>query len=199
MATSVVSICNMALGMLGNANTIESLNELSVQARTMGQWYDTARREALSAHDWSFARSRQDLALHEEDPPEGLWGFRYQVPATMLKALRLRGPRVPEYPKVPFELETSADGETVTLLTDLPEAALIFTRDSTQVSLYPPGFVLLLARTLAAYTSPVITGNTQVTAFQFQQLERELRRAAGRDANQQGPVEPPDSDMITER
>jgi hypothetical protein len=199
MATSVVSICNMALGMLGNANVIESLNELSVQARTMGQWYDTARREALSAHDWSFARSRQDLALHAEDPPEGLWTFRYQTPATMLKALRLRGKYVPEYPKVPFELEASSDGETVTLLTDLADAALIYTRDATQVSLYPPGFTIYLARVLAAYTSPVITGNAQMTAFQHQQLERELRRAAGRDANQQGPVEPPDSDMITGR
>lgn len=196
MATSLVQVANMALTMLGQENTIEALTERSKSARVMNLWMEPARRFALQSHDWTFARKRLALALHDEDPPS-VWAFRYQAPSDMIQPRYIEVPKM--YRAAPFDVESSADGETSTIVTDIEDAVLSYTRDCTQVHLFSPAFVLVLARALAAYASIAITGNSAVERNQWALYERQLHIGTNLNAKQGIEATPQDSDMITGR
>lgn len=198
MATSDVLISNLALGMLGNALRIQSMNEASPQAKAMKLWFEPARDFTLEQRDWSFARQRIFLATHADAAPTN-WGYRYQMPADCIAARYLVNPTGYIGHKIPYELMSSLDGETVTLVTDLQDAELVYTRRVTQLALFTPGFVMLCARALAMYTARTITGSRAEEDSQRQTLAQELRGVSAHDANQGADPTPPDSDMITGR
>ena len=151
MATvSKVFIANLALSFLGTRSKIESLTENSREAQSADLWYEITRKLVLERHDWGFARKRAVLAVDDEAAPNGVWAYRYVYPADCLKARRLQQPRYRiqrGYPytntdlvnvkDVPFEIEESPDGVHRTLLTDLDDATLIYTRDLDDPTRYP--------------------------------------------------------------
>lgn len=198
MATSVVLISNLALGMLGNLHSINSMTEATPQAKAMNLWYEPARDHVLGLRDWSFARQRAVLATHADAPPSN-WGFRYQLPADCIAARSLVDPSGYFGHKIPFELVSSLDGETVTLATNLDEAELAYTRRATQVALFTPSFVMLCARALAMYTARIITSSRAEEDSQRQLLVQDMRAVSAQDANQGADDAPPDSDLITGR
>lgn len=59
-----VDICNMALSLIGEAPTVESISSPagSPHAALCALWFPKAREQALSAHDWTFASARAELA-----------------------------------------------------------------------------------------------------------------------------------------
>ena len=79
MATSDVSICNIALGKLG-AQHITSLTENSKNGRMCNKYYEHVRDLVLRSHPWNCAICRQSLAPLSEDPLEE-WEYQYQLPA----------------------------------------------------------------------------------------------------------------------
>lgn len=198
MATSPVYISNLALGMLGNASRIQSMTDMSPQAKAANLWYSSAIDFTLSQRDWSFARRQAPLALHADDPPQQ-WAYFYQTPADLLVARYLAAPPYYTGHKIPFELLASADGETVGLATNLEDAELIYTRRVSQPAVFTPWFVKLAARSLAADMAYTITGSRAEEDSQRQKFYAELRGASANDANQGADDEPPDSDMITGR
>src|SRR3546814_8520623 len=115
MADSKVQICNMALSHIGSKSTIESVDEPSAAAQQCRLWYEMARRQALGAYNWTFARKRLALAIHNDDPPEGLWNFRYQYPADCLKAREIENPGGPDMDAIKYEIETSLDRKSTRL------------------------------------------------------------------------------------
>ena len=135
MATSPVYISNLALGMLGNASRIQSMTDMSPQAKAANLWYSIAIDFTLSQRDWSFARRQAPLALHADDPPQQ-WAYFYQTPADLLVARYLAAPPYYTGHKIPFELLASADGETVGLATNLEDAELIYTRRVSQPAVF---------------------------------------------------------------
>ena len=52
MAESVISICNKALGFLGQSAAINSLTENSVEANICRRYYDGALASVLSEYPW---------------------------------------------------------------------------------------------------------------------------------------------------
>ena len=194
MAASVVAICNIALGMMGNSSSIESLDERSHQAQQMRRFYNPGRRAALEMHDWSFARKRQALAEHSVEPPDGVWGYRYQSPQDMLVARRLWVPHWVD--KEPYEIEVVEDMRTI--LTNLPEAVLIYTYDCEAVTLWPSSFDLVVARHIAKLASPTLETRKAVGAHETL-LAGDFNRARIADANQQADRAPRDSEMVTGR
>ena len=91
MAISSVKIANFALSKVGTDSTIETLTENSAEAKACNLWFETARKQALSAYDWPFARKRLALAVHGDDPPDE-WAYRYQYPADCVKARFVENP-----------------------------------------------------------------------------------------------------------
>jgi hypothetical protein len=182
MAEDAVEIVNMALSHLGNSAVIEDIDELSAEARQGKLWYEAARREALEALNWNFARRRIALSLHSEPPPEGQWHFRYQYPADCLKARFIVNPLGPQADPVPFEIEMVEDERTI--LVDLDEARLIYTRDHALVSSFSPMFVNALAFLLASKLATALTGSVRKKELMMQAFGQAMYAAIQSNAGE---------------
>ncbi|MEO8207135.1 MAG: hypothetical protein ABI615_13220 [Chthoniobacterales bacterium] len=78
MAASETSICNLALGRLGN-ESILSTDDDSESARVCKLFYEPTRDEVLRAHRWKFATVLASLARLTTAPAFG-WACQYQLP-----------------------------------------------------------------------------------------------------------------------
>jgi hypothetical protein len=85
MATSEVTICNLALGKLG-AGSIIALDEESTEARVCRLHYSQTRDEVLRLHRWNFAIRPETLVQSVEAPAFG-WAFQYELPTDRLRVL----------------------------------------------------------------------------------------------------------------
>jgi len=95
---SEVTICNLALGHLGDTANIASLNERSRQAQLCARFYPVARNALLEMSTWGFATRRVKLALVSNptlaiaqgvDPAaeRGTWKFAYALPNAVINAI----------------------------------------------------------------------------------------------------------------
>lgn len=89
MATSEVTICNLALGKLG-AGSIIAMDEESTEARVSRLHYAQTRDEVLRSHPWNFAIKAEVLVLNTDSPPFG-WTYEYELPADCLRVLEMNG------------------------------------------------------------------------------------------------------------
>lgn len=200
MATiSTVKIANMALGELGTRNTIESMTESSVEAKHANLWYDYSRLLVLEGYDWNFARKRVALALHSEDPPDGLWAYRYAYPSDCVFARVIVNGAGTTSDPVPFTVEMSADGQEKTILTNYEDAILLYTRDVTETPLFSSGFVELLATALAHRMCIALTGSKNLKDRLLNDYGQMMNMAAAYNANEQMSAAPRDADSIRGR
>lgn len=84
---SEVDIANLALGHLGDAATVSSIDppEGSPQAEHCQRFYPIARDSLLEMHLWNFAMKRQALPLLTNDWPE--WLYCYGLPSDALNPI----------------------------------------------------------------------------------------------------------------
>ncbi len=194
---SDTGIVNMALSHVGSRSTVENFRtektQEAIQARI---WYDYGRQLILETHDWRFARKRMGLALHGDtisetatDPMAGVWGYRYQYPADCLKARKIQNPNAPPGDAIPFEVETSLNGQEKTILTNMEDAVLVYTFDQKATELFPAMFVLAQSHLLASLMAWSLTGKTKVGQLQFALYQSVLPSAMAADANEA--IEPP--------
>ena len=85
MATSIVSISNLALQKLG-AGSIASMDEDSREARVMNACYEPLRDRELRAHAWNFSIKRTTLAP-SATTPDFDFTYAFPVPSDMLRLL----------------------------------------------------------------------------------------------------------------
>jgi len=184
--TNVVTICNQALSHLGSDRLIESISppDGSVQSRYCATFYGPARMEALEMFAWDFARTRAKLAQLASNPSR-VWAFAYALPSDCVRPLRIppynSGRQLPlpyddqdgariddnERGSATFQIEGQA------LLTNEPEAELIYTRDVVDVTRFSPTFATALSYVLAAYLAgPLVRGDSGM------RLASELREFA---------------------
>lgn len=71
-------ICNMALGIAGSRDFIDSLAEGSEQSDVCNLYYDQGRKKVLRAYAWSFARQRQVLTA--TTLVRTGWSYVYKAP-----------------------------------------------------------------------------------------------------------------------
>lgn len=175
-----VSICNLALGHLGDAAEVVSINppDGSAQAGWCAQFYPIARGLLLEMMPWNFATTRASLtpftlpSLMVND-----WGYAYVLPAQFLRPLEAISPNMPTRwfsneldGGCRFVTEANEDGDLI-LYTNVETATLRYTRLVTDTSKYPPMFTAALARLLASYLAgPLLKGAEGVKVSQ-QQLE----------------------------
>src|SRR3990167_3872575 len=144
---SEVGICNLALQKLG-AESISSLTEDSRNARAVNACYAEMRDAEISAHPWSFARTRATLTASATTPD---FEFTYQF-TLPVGALRLQLPR---QAGLEWELEGGAiptnDGTTI---------EMVYYQQITDPNAMPPSFRNALACRIAAQTCEQITQST---------------------------------------
>lgn len=197
---SKVTIANMALGHVGARDSIESFSEESTAARQANLWYDFARKQCLEAFDWSFARKRLTLALIEEvasgDELQYEWKYRYQYPSDCVTARYIVNPLGKDADAVPFEIETSEDNETRTILTNMEDAVLVYTFDLESTDLFSYHFIETLSYLLASQMAFNLTGKAQLKGEMFNLFINMLSRADAADANERVGEPPRDADWI---
>ena len=127
MARSEVSICNAALGHLGNHSDIQSLDEASAEAKKCKKYYADTRDEVLRAHHWGFATSFVTLATHSDTAP-AVWTYVYAYPNNCMKARYIvdTASRNANRP-IAFQKALAADGTTQLIYTNQKEAVLCYT------------------------------------------------------------------------
>lgn len=87
MATSEVTIANLALGKLG-AGAIIAMDEESTEARACRLHYAQTRDEVLRSHRWNFAIKSEELVQSVEKPLFH-WAFQYELPTDCLRILEM--------------------------------------------------------------------------------------------------------------
>jgi hypothetical protein len=196
MATSVVSICNMALGWVGT-RSIASMTENSPEARACSQFYEPARAQTLRDHAWNFAQARVALASLPVPAAYSEYAYAYAWPSDCLRALKVRNAAGMEED---FEVVLAPDGASRMILTNAASAVLVFTKDVEDPGVFDPLYVRALARRVAADIGKVFFKNNSQAV---QELEtyylNEIRKAQTLDAGEGKPETVDESSWITAR
>ena len=162
---SEVDICNLALGHLGDAANVASINppDGSAQADHCARYYPIARDALLEMHDWSFASRRE--ALVEVQSESDAWDYCYAQPNGVLTIRSVQGPADSDtFLREPFSAETLANGAQV-IYTNVPDAVLRYTGAATSPTVFSPLFVTTLAASLASMLAgPIIKGDAGSSA-----------------------------------
>lgn len=195
---SSVKICNMALAHVGDSATIESLSEASPEAKVCNLWYDWSRLQTIEAHNWTFSRKRKVLAVLETDASVE-WIYRYGYPSDCVKALLLVNPLGKSADAVPYDVETSDDGQTTTILTNLEEAELLYSFDVTDPVRFSSLFIDALAWRIASRIAFSLTGQAALADAALRSYGQHILMAQTSNANegQEGP--PRDAEWIRGR
>jgi hypothetical protein len=196
---SAVDICNMSLSHLGAESVVASIAppDGSVEAGHCARFYPIARREALEAGAWTWAKTRATLAPVFN--PSRTWAYAYALPSDCLSPKRvLQQTTVLDFPawwtsaayvsadEVSFWTERgSADFEVENgvLLTHEPDAVLLYTRDVTDTTKFSTQFGVYLSFLLASYLAgPIIKGQAGTgAALNLRKLAAEMKGAAASD------------------
>lgn len=184
---SQTSICNLALGRLGQP-PILSIDEETAAARRLRSIWDDIRDMVLAEHPWNFAIRRASLAVLAEAPAWG-WDYAYQLPADCLRVLQM-GELDDEFE---WEIE---DGK---LLTDELTVEIKYLARITVTGRFSSGFISALAYRLAAEISYDLTGNPGLTKQMLELWPMELSKAKTQDAQEHGPYELANDDWVNSR
>lgn len=169
---SVVQLCNMALSHIGSDARVSSISppDGSVEAGHCATFYDLARTELLEPGNWAFALRR--AALAEVTNPSTVWAYAYAKPSNCLRALRILRPSIAAAVltrNLAFEPHTDDRGgaafdvEGDVILTNEPDAVLLYVQDVTDSTKFPASFTSALSYLLASYLAgPIIKGNEGV-------------------------------------
>jgi hypothetical protein len=192
---SDVDICNMALSHLGADATVASISppDGSAEAGHCARFYPIARRILIDAHSWTWAKTRATLA--EVTNPSTVWTYAYALPSNCIRPLRVLqlsalSALVTTEPTILSLLDergsTQFDIESGVLLTHEPEAVLLYRRDVTDSSRFPPLATSALSLLLASYLAgPIIKGleGANIGGKLRDQAMALLAKAAAADAN----------------
>jgi len=167
---SVVDICNLGLGHVGDEATVSSISpsDGSAQADHCVRFYPIARDLCLAMHAWSFNTRRKAGALVSNAEQPTSWVYTYQVPNEAINVISV----LPEgYTDdiddgVEFVQEQLSTGERV-IYTDSENVTLRYNVLVTDTTKYTPGFVAMVARLLASYLAgPIIKGEAGMKVAQ---------------------------------
>lgn len=85
MANSKTTICNMALGRIGNLGNMTDVDaDNSDEANACKLFYDQTRDAALRLHEWAFAKARVSLSQSTTDPAFE-YDNQFQLPSDFVR------------------------------------------------------------------------------------------------------------------
>lgn len=203
--TTVAQVANLALGLIGQRDFLDGINEDSAEAIAVSTFFASTRNELLATWHWRFATKRVVLAIAADSAGEPQvrsgWGYCYAAPTDMLVAQRIwDGHREPgEGERIPFAKELNDAGTGLLLLTDKADAELIYTVELTTIALWPPLFVKAVAAQLAVYLAGSIPSKSELMPALQRAATLALQTAASRDANEAVRDALADSETIRER
>jgi len=177
MATSVVSIANLALQKLGES-PIVSMSENSGAARAMNACYEAMRDRELRANLWKFAKRRATLAAHVTEP-DFTFGYAFPVPSDFLRLIK------PARVGLDWHLEYH-EGVLAILTNDGDSLEIRYIAKITDPTLFDPLFVEMLACKMAAHCAEALTQSNskkQAAMEEYKEVRREARQINAFEVN----------------
>jgi hypothetical protein len=196
---SDIDICNLALLRLGTRSSISSLSETSAEAAACAMLYPVVRDSLLTRHQWGFATRR--VALADLGNPPSPWAFRYAYPTDCLQARALHQP-VAGGPLIPFAISGDQDGAgnpMQVILSDQPQAELVYTARITSAALFDAAFVEALSWLMAGEMGIALTGDRGLATYCMQAAGLAIASAKANDANEVPEVRDRTPEFITAR
>jgi hypothetical protein len=176
-ATSEVQICNIALTRLG-LSMISALTENTKSGRLCSLHYEPSRDAVLRAHPWNFAVKRVDLASEVDEPPFE-YTYQFPLPSDFLKMVRT------EDESANYVDDYRIEGGK--LLSNSDTVAIEYIARISDVALFDPLFVDLLAQRLAAELAISFTDTQSMAQGFWQVYNQKLAEARGVDAQEGTP------------
>ena len=176
--SSDVDICNIALDHLGKTSIV-SLDEGSNEARKCALHYPQARQSALAFSNWTFARKSRLMSALVTNEFSDVWSYAYDLPNDVITARRVcEAGMMPNWNSAP----PAAYLESGTLYTNVANARLFYTWDTTDTSRWPPLFVDALALSLAGRMAYSLTRKKGDADDFHQKYTRAVSKAVEHDA-----------------
>lgn len=179
---SKVQIAKLALQHIGDRYDISDLSEASVEAEQVNLVFDTTRDAVLRRHAWGFAK-KYALGGSLTGTVPGLWTYMYTYPTDCLLMRHIHNPAGLSAKPVPYEVAINADGTKV-ILTDLPDAELVYTYKVTDVTMFDAEFTMALSYEIAAMIAVPLTGDVQIATNLRELSARSMYAAEEGDSNE---------------
>lgn len=180
MSVSVVQICNLALSHIG-MNLINLLTEPTKEAQRCNLYYPIVRDFVLEDHPWGFASRKVDLALISKKPVG--FDYAYQYPTDCLLAREIYQ-EIPGLKPIDFEVISQENLSIKMIITNQPDAVLIYTAKITDTNMFNPVFVNALTWLLASYLNKALTAKKSVGLEAYKIYESIRGRAELADATE---------------
>jgi len=187
MANTKSSICNLALGRLGDYAGVSDIDTPeTVVDKIFAEWWDPIRKKTLKLLIPSFATARVRVSAHVEAPAFG-WSTAYEYPDNCLKMLGIgevqekeNNYAIEQLPSGIKAIMTEEDG------TDgLP---IRFIKDETDVSKFTDDFVTLMSWELAYATCMKITKDLERMGYMEQILPKKRSEMGAVDSQENRPI-----------
>lgn len=179
--TTKTGVANLAITLLkGNPVTsIEPPDKGSKAAKLAAQWYDDARREALSETDWDFALKRVQVSASAA--PAFGWSASYQLPSDFIRIATI-GDEDNPLTSDDFKVEGG-----FILCNEPSPINLRYVHDIEDVTKFTPKFLMAFAKKLSSYMSAALTGSLNMAAGLGELADEDMSNAKTLDAQQTPP------------
>lgn len=210
---SIVDVCNLALSRLGHGKRITALTDATQEARLCSALYEQARDEVLSDFPWPGLRKAVALA-EITDPLIPGWSYAYEVPVDCLTVLALMPETGVRYPmrwgdiwndrlelrqRYPFEIQLKASEDARQIVTDLPDAYLLYVAQINDPNVWGPLLRSAIAWKIASEVGLPLQAKLDMVQNAMNQYEVARGRAAAAAFNEEQPDPEQDSPAILAR
>lgn len=166
---SVVDLCNMALGRLGEEPITDLTN--TTNGKRCNRVFAHVRDELLRLDDWRFALARTSLAA-TTTTPDSTFDYEYPLPSDFVRLVALKS-----------SYDWSVEGGSILTNTTAP-LHILYVQQVTDPTEYPPDFFSALAWRMAielsSYATTTVTAQQTLTQFYTNQLQAAME-ANGRE------------------
>lgn len=179
MVNSKVEIWNQALSLIGETQLVQDENETTAAAEQCRLWYPTVLRDAFASTVWPFAIKQAELSQLSGVTRVG-WDYLYTYPADCARPLALlpedtKREQLPRESRIPYAVMADDAEEGKIIATDADSAVgdfdvLEYVAILETPTIYPPGFVQVVAWMLASKLAFSIRKDPQLASSMMQLL-----------------------------
>jgi len=195
MATSEVSICNLALQKNGSGRIV-SLTEDSPQARECNACYEAMRDLELRKHRWSFAIKRVSLPEDVTAPEFGPARY-FTLPSDFLRLIE--PDEATNYNTLDWRIESNAAGAKAIATNDAAPLEIRYVWRAIDPTVFDAAFVEALACRIALQTCEKLTQSNAKKADIREEYKDAIREARRTNAIEGVSAESPVDTWITAR
>lgn len=179
--TTKTGVANLAITLIKGTpvTSIDPPDRGSKTAKIAAQWYDDARREALSETDWDFAIKRVQISA--SPAPAFGWSASYQLPSDFIRIATIGdedNPLTSDYYKI--------ENGFILCNEDAP-LNVRYIYDIEDITKFSPKFLMAFAKKLSSYLAHGLTGSLNMAGGLSEIADDDMASAKTLDAQQTPP------------